>query len=78
MLAVIAWVYSWWVTAAVPLPVTSMCPKFNRAVVLTVVYATPIGGISTSQFALIQFLECKFRPNSTQKLALSILTWLYF
>ncbi|KAG4401431.1 hypothetical protein AAZX31_07G247300 [Glycine max] len=57
MLAVIAWVYSWWVTAAVPLPVTSMCPKFNRAVVLTVVYATPIGGISTSQFALIQFLE---------------------
>lgn len=28
MLAVIAWVFSWWVTSAVPLPVTSMCPLF--------------------------------------------------
>lgn len=28
MLAVIAWVFSWWVTTAVPLPVTSMCPLF--------------------------------------------------
>ncbi|CAJ1941458.1 unnamed protein product [Sphenostylis stenocarpa] len=28
MLAVIAWVFSWWVTAAVPLAVTSMCPLF--------------------------------------------------
>ncbi|MED6219498.1 hypothetical protein PIB30_036278 [Stylosanthes scabra] len=28
MLAVIAWVFAWWVTAAVPLPVTSMCPLF--------------------------------------------------
>ncbi|KAE9594745.1 hypothetical protein Lal_00043157 [Lupinus albus] len=28
MLAVIAWVFSWWVTEAVPLPVTSMCPLF--------------------------------------------------
>ncbi|XP_027332121.1 tonoplast dicarboxylate transporter-like [Abrus precatorius] len=28
MLAVIAWVFCWWVTAAVPLPVTSMCPLF--------------------------------------------------
>ncbi|PNY11009.1 tonoplast dicarboxylate transporter-like protein [Trifolium pratense] len=28
MLAVIAWVFSWWVTSALPLPVTSMCPLF--------------------------------------------------
>lgn len=28
MLGVIAWVFSWWVTQAVPLPVTSMCPLF--------------------------------------------------
>ncbi|KAJ1428681.1 Solute carrier family 13 [Sesbania bispinosa] len=28
MLAVIAWVFTWWVTQAVPLPVTSMCPLF--------------------------------------------------
>ncbi|KAL1334520.1 tonoplast dicarboxylate transporter [Arachis ipaensis] len=28
MLAVIAWVFAWWVTNAVPLPVTSMCPLF--------------------------------------------------
>lgn len=28
MLAVIAWVFTWWVTEAVPLPVTSMCPLF--------------------------------------------------
>lgn len=28
MLAVIAWVFAWWVTEAVPLPVTSMCPLF--------------------------------------------------
>jgi sodium-dependent dicarboxylate transporter 2/3/5 len=28
MLAVIVWVFSWWVTSALPLPVTSMCPLF--------------------------------------------------
>lgn len=28
MLAVIAWVFTWWVTSALPLPVTSMCPLF--------------------------------------------------
>ncbi|KAG5011489.1 hypothetical protein AAZX31_09G010600 [Glycine max] len=28
MLGVIAWVFAWWVTQAVPLPVTSMCPLF--------------------------------------------------
>ncbi|TKY53952.1 Tonoplast dicarboxylate transporter [Spatholobus suberectus] len=28
MLALIAWVFCWWVTTAVPLPVTSMCPLF--------------------------------------------------
>ncbi|XP_054779210.1 tonoplast dicarboxylate transporter [Prosopis cineraria] len=28
MLAVFAWVFTWWVTEAVPLPVTSMCPLF--------------------------------------------------
>ncbi|XP_028755322.1 tonoplast dicarboxylate transporter [Neltuma alba] len=28
MLAVIAWVFAWWLTEAVPLPVTSMCPLF--------------------------------------------------
>ncbi|KAL2341366.1 hypothetical protein Fmac_009306 [Flemingia macrophylla] len=28
MLGVIAWVFTWWVTQAVPLPVTSMCPLF--------------------------------------------------
>ncbi|RYR63309.1 hypothetical protein Ahy_A04g021118 isoform A [Arachis hypogaea] len=28
MLAVIAWVFAWWVTEAVPLPVTSLCPLF--------------------------------------------------
>ncbi|KAK7262101.1 hypothetical protein RJT34_29661 [Clitoria ternatea] len=28
MLAVIAWVFCWWVTAAVPLPITAMCPLF--------------------------------------------------
>nr|AYM26550.1 tonoplast dicarboxylate transporter [Leucaena leucocephala] len=28
MLAVIAWVFTWWVTEAVPLAVTSMCPLF--------------------------------------------------
>ncbi|CAJ1962636.1 unnamed protein product [Sphenostylis stenocarpa] len=28
MLGVIAWVFTWWITQAVPLPVTSMCPLF--------------------------------------------------
>ncbi|XP_050920682.1 tonoplast dicarboxylate transporter [Lathyrus oleraceus] len=28
MLAVVAWVFTWWVTSALPLPVTSMCPLF--------------------------------------------------
>lgn len=28
MLGVIAWVFTWWITKAVPLPVTSMCPLF--------------------------------------------------
>lgn len=28
MLGVIAWVFTWWITNAVPLPVTSMCPLF--------------------------------------------------
>lgn len=28
MLGVIAWVFTWWITEAVPLPVTSMCPLF--------------------------------------------------
>ncbi|KAK4259109.1 hypothetical protein QN277_005476 [Acacia crassicarpa] len=28
MLAVIAWVFAWWVTEAVPIAVTSMCPLF--------------------------------------------------
>ena len=28
MLAAIAWIFSWWVTEAVPMPVTSMCPLF--------------------------------------------------
>ncbi|GAU29862.1 hypothetical protein TSUD_379520 [Trifolium subterraneum] len=28
MVGVIAWVFTWWITEAVPLPVTSMCPLF--------------------------------------------------
>lgn len=28
MLGVIAWVFTWWITEAVPLPITSMCPLF--------------------------------------------------
>ncbi|CAL5183990.1 unnamed protein product [Lathyrus oleraceus] len=28
MLGVIAWVFTWWISEAVPLPVTSMCPLF--------------------------------------------------
>jgi sodium-dependent dicarboxylate transporter 2/3/5 len=28
MIGVIAWVFTWWITEAVPLPVTSMCPLF--------------------------------------------------
>lgn len=28
MLAILAWVFAWWLTAAVPLPVTSMSPLF--------------------------------------------------
>ena len=28
MLAVLAWVFSWWMTEAVPMPVTSMSPLF--------------------------------------------------
>jgi len=28
MLGVIVWVFTWWITNAVPLPVTSMCPLF--------------------------------------------------
>ncbi|KAF7803836.1 tonoplast dicarboxylate transporter [Senna tora] len=28
MLAVMTWIFTWWVTEAVPLPVTSMCPLF--------------------------------------------------
>jgi len=28
MLGVAAWVFTWWITQAVPLPVTSLCPLF--------------------------------------------------
>jgi sodium-dependent dicarboxylate transporter 2/3/5 len=28
MLAVLAWVFAWWLTEAVPMPVTSMSPLF--------------------------------------------------
>lgn len=38
MLAVLAWMFSWWITEAVPMPVTSMSPLF----------LFPIFGISTA------------------------------
>lgn len=38
MLAVLAWIFSWWMTEAVPMPITSMSPLF----------LFPIFGISTA------------------------------
>ncbi|XP_061339841.1 tonoplast dicarboxylate transporter-like [Gastrolobium bilobum] len=47
MLAVIAWVFCWWVTAAVPLPVTSMCPLF----------LFPLFGIASSDSVAHSYLD---------------------
>ncbi|KAI4296007.1 hypothetical protein L6164_035997 [Bauhinia variegata] len=47
MLAVIVWVFAWWVTAAVPLPVTSMCPLF----------LFPIFGIASADAVVHSYMD---------------------
>ncbi|KAK7303381.1 hypothetical protein RJT34_14285 [Clitoria ternatea] len=47
MLGVIAWVFTWWVTQAVPLPVTSMCPLF----------LFPLFGISSSDTVAHSYMD---------------------
>ncbi|KAK7245952.1 hypothetical protein RIF29_40806 [Crotalaria pallida] len=47
MLAVIAWVFAWWVTEAVPLPVTSMCPLF----------LFPLFGIATADSVAHSYMD---------------------
>lgn len=47
MLAVLAWIFSWWMTEAVPMPITSMAPLF----------LFPLFGIASSDEVMKSYMD---------------------
>jgi sodium-dependent dicarboxylate transporter 2/3/5 len=80
MVGVIAWVFTWWITEAVPLPVTSMCPLFlfplfgiSSADTVAHSYMDDVIALVLGSFILALAVE---RYNVHKRLALNVSTLL--
>lgn len=82
MLAILAWMFSWWLTEAVPMPITSMSPLFlfplfgiASADSVAKSYMDDVISLVLGSFILVLAVE---HYNIHRRLALNVSSWFFF